>query len=75
MTMGIMPPFYTYKILFRVFRSSFLGAKNKEEQAAEMVKSSIISAWVSFFGTPGIMMAGADSRFIGGFQDFALRLT
>ena len=63
--MWTMRLFYTYEILFRGFQPSFLGAKKKEEQTAEMVKSSTISDRIAIFGTPEILMAGKDSRFIG----------
>ena len=50
----------------------FPGAKKKGEQTAEMVKGSAISYRVAIFGTPEILTAGKDSRFIGKFpRDFS----
>ena len=56
----------------------FSGAKMKEGQTAEMVKESVISEWVSFFGAPEITMADKDPRFTGErgfFRIFAPRVT
>ena len=66
-----MQPFYTFRILFRVSPHHILGSKKKEEQTAEIAEESIISEWVSFWGSPEIMMVGEDSSFIGGIlQEF-----
>ena len=47
------------------------GWWNKDDQAAEMVLAQVVSNWLSAFGDPGIIVAGADSRLIGKIsQDF-----
>ena len=48
----------------------------KEEPMAETVRESAIANWMAVFGTPGIMVARQDSRFVGGiFRTFAMRVT
>ena len=47
------------------------GPGSKEEQTAEMVRGKAISNWSAVFGAPEIIVAGKDSRFVGGnFQEF-----
>ena len=59
---------FTHKRYFSAFFGHHLGAK-KRRADAEMVKK--YNGWSGcFFGTPEIMMAGEDSRYIGVLQDF-----
>ena len=70
--MGAMQLSYIYKILLFSFSViTFLGAKKREEQTAEMVREAAISNWLAIYGAPEILIADKDRRCIGGIsQDF-----
>ena len=44
---------------------TFIGTKKKKEQTSDKVVHDVLAYWVSFFGTPCIILPGGDSRFIG----------
>ena len=75
MEMRQLPPIR--KILFRVIRRLFVfGNKRTEGDPVDKVANAVLTNWVSFCGTPGIISAAEEPRFTGSeFRNFVMNKT
>ena len=49
----------------RYYMITFTGGKTQNEQAADKAAHAVLANWVSFPGTPDIILTDKDSGFIG----------